>query len=303
MPSLRDLVILGSSCLQPTLQRNHGAYLIRWRGEGLLFDPGDGTQRQLLFAHIAPSSLTRIFISHFHGDHCLGLGAILMRLNIDKVHHPIHCYFPASGKLFFDRLRFGCVYSDSLNLIEHPISEEGVIHEDANFCIEAAFLDHRIESIGWRITEPDHRCFNGEALKRYHIAGPLVRQIKEAGFLEIDGQRIDLNEVSSIRSGDSVAVVMDTLPCRSAVHLARRARLLLSESTYLEEHRELAAAYCHLTAKQAARMALEAEAELLVLTHFSARYPNAQPLVEEARSLFPNVIAAEDLKIIPFPSL
>ena len=95
--SVRELVILGCSSQQPTRFRNHGAYLLRWNNEGMLFDPGEGTQRQLIFANVAPPCITRIFISHFHGDHCLGLGSMLMRLNLDKVTHPIHCYYPASG--------------------------------------------------------------------------------------------------------------------------------------------------------------------------------------------------------------
>lgn len=96
--SYRGLTILGCSSQQPTRHRNHGAYLLRWNGEGLLFDPGEGTQRQFIYANIAPTVVSRIFISHFHGDHCLGLGSMLMRLNLDRVLHPIHCYYPASGK-------------------------------------------------------------------------------------------------------------------------------------------------------------------------------------------------------------
>ena len=102
--SVRDLTILGCSSQQPTRLRNHGAYLLRWNQEGFLFDPGEGTQRQFIFADIAPPTVTRIFVSHFHGDHCLGLGSMLMRLNLDRVSHPIHCYYPASGEVYFDRL-------------------------------------------------------------------------------------------------------------------------------------------------------------------------------------------------------
>src|SRR5271167_3366870 len=125
--STRDLIILGCASQQPTRTRNHGAYLVRWNDEGFLFDPGEGTQRQFIFAEIAPPTVTRIFVSHFHGDHCLGLGSMLMRLNLDKVTHPIHCYYPASGKIFFDRLRFAAAYHDHLHLIEHPIDKEGIV--------------------------------------------------------------------------------------------------------------------------------------------------------------------------------
>jgi ribonuclease Z len=145
--SVRDLTILGCSSQQPTRFRNHGAYLLRWNEEGLLFDPGEGTQRQFIFANIAPPTVTRIFISHFHGDHCLGFGSMLMRLNLDHVTHPIHCYYPASGKKYFDRLRYGTIYHDTLTVIEHPVEKEGIVDQDENFIIEAAFLKHGVDNI------------------------------------------------------------------------------------------------------------------------------------------------------------
>src|SRR5579863_10406342 len=134
--STRDLVILGCSSQQHTRTRNQGAYLVRWNGEGLLFDPGEGTQRQFIFANVAPTCVTHIFVSHFHGDHCLGLGSMLMRLNLDKVTHPIHCYYPASGKTYFDRLRYGTAYHEIITVIEHPVSKAGLVDEDENFRIE-----------------------------------------------------------------------------------------------------------------------------------------------------------------------
>ena len=140
--SVRDIIILGCSSQQPTRFRNHGAYLVRWNEEGLLFDPGEGTQRQFIFADVAPPTVTRIFISHFHGDHCLGLGSMLMRLNLDKITHTIHCYYPASGKKFFDRLRYSCMYRENIKVIEHPVNQNGLVEEDGKFRIEAAFLDH-----------------------------------------------------------------------------------------------------------------------------------------------------------------
>lgn len=131
--SIRDLVILGSSSQVPTRFRNHGAYLLRWNNEGFLFDPGEGTQRQFIYANIAPTCITRIFISHFHGDHCLGLGSILMRLNLDKVPHEVHCYYPGRFKEYFDRLRFGTVYHNTLKVVEHPVFEAGLVEERDGF--------------------------------------------------------------------------------------------------------------------------------------------------------------------------
>lgn len=298
--SVRDITILGCSSQQPTRTRNHGAYLVRWNDEGLLFDPGEGTQRQFIFANIAPPVVTRIFVSHFHGDHCLGLGSILMRLNLDKVTHAIHCYYPASGKKYFDRLRYGTIYHETINVIEHPVSEAGVVHDDGHFRIEAAFLEHGIDNIGWRITEPETRKFDKTQLDAYGIRGPMVRQLQQEGFLVIDGKRIELDDVSTIRKGDVLAVVIDTRRCQNALEISKDAKVLICESTYLEEHRELAYKHFHLTAKEAAQIAKEANAKKLILTHFSARYQNLKDFETEAKEIFPNTYVAKDLLSLPF---
>ncbi|HSX26110.1 MAG TPA: ribonuclease Z [Chlamydiales bacterium] len=299
--SLRDLTILGCSSQQPTRFRNHGAYLLRWNDEGLLFDPGEGTQRQFIFAEIAPPVVTRIFISHFHGDHCLGLGSMLMRLNLDKVTHPIHCYYPASGKKFFDRLRYGCIYRENITVVEHPVKKAGLVEDDGKFRIEAAFLDHGVENIGWRITEPDVVKFNKEALKKFGIDGPAVRKLEKEGKLLVGHHWVALDEVSHLRQGDAFAYIVDTRPCPEALEIARGAKMLLCESTYLDEERALAQEYQHMTALQAAELARKAGVQTLILTHFSARYRDPELLGVEARTIFPNTFVAEDLKRFPFP--
>lgn len=299
--SLRELVILGCSSQQPTRFRNHGAYLLRWNNEGLLFDPGEGTQRQFIFADVPPPVVTRIFISHFHGDHCLGLGSMLMRLNLDKVTHPIHCYYPASGQRYFDRLRYSCIYKENITVVEHPVKKAGVVENDGKFLIEADFLDHGIENIGWRITEPDTVKFHKEELKKLGLEGPIVRKLEEEGKVSWNDRWIHIDEVSHVRPGDTFAYVIDTRPCKEAVHLARGAKMFLCESTYLDEDREMANEYRHMTAKQAATIAKEADAQMLILTHFSARYRDQEVFAEEARTIFPNTFAADDLRKFPFP--
>lgn len=298
--TVRDIIILGCSSQQPTRMRNHGAYLVRWNNEGLLFDPGEGTQRQFIFANVAPTVVSRIFVSHFHGDHCLGLGSILMRLNLDKVTHPIHCYYPASGKRYFDRLRYGTIYHETINVIEHPVTQPGLVHDDGKFLIEAIELDHGVDNLGWRITEPDTRKFDRAKLLAFDVKGPLVKELEEKESIIIAGKKVHLDDVSQIRQGDSIAVVIDTRYCQNAIDIARNAQVLLCESTYLEEHLDLAHKHYHLTARQAATIAKQANVHQLILTHFSARYQNLRPFEEEAKAVFPNTYIADDLLTFPF---
>lgn len=298
--TVRDLTILGCSSQQPTRTRNHGAYLIRWNGEGFLFDPGEGTQRQFIFANVAPTCVTRMFISHFHGDHCLGLGSMLMRLNLDKVSHPIHCYYPASGQVYFERLRYGTIYHQTIQVIEHPIKNEGLVHEDEHFRIEARYLEHGVDTLGWRVKEKDMRKFDKKALDAAGVKGPNVRLLEEKGEIVIEGKTIRIDDVSRMQTGAVLAVAIDTLPCQAVIDLARGSKLFLCESTYLESHRDLAERHSHLTAKQAAEIAKAAGAETLVLTHFSARYQDAEVFAREAKPIFPNTLVAEDFKVIAF---
>lgn len=298
--TVRDLIILGCSSQQPTRNRNHGAYLVRWREEGLLFDPGEGTQRQFIFANVAPTCVHRIFISHFHGDHCLGVGSMLMRLNLDKVPHPVHCYFPASGQVYFDRLRHGTIYHQTIQIIEHPVRHDGLVEETEHFTIEARFLEHGVDNLGWRIKEKDTRKFDREKLERAGVRGPTVRVLEQEGEIVIEGKTVRLDDVSHVKQGDILAIAIDTLPCQEVIDLARGARLFLCESTYLESHRDLAEKHHHMTALQAAVMARDAGVERLILTHFSARYQDSEDFAREAREIFPNTFAAEDLKVFPF---
>jgi ribonuclease Z len=244
--------------------------------------------------------VTRIFVSHFHGDHCLGLGSMLMRLNLDKVTHPIHCYYPASGKNYFDRLRFGSIYHEHIQVVEHPVAKPGLVEDGDVFRIEAFRLDHGTDNFAWRIKEKDTRRFDAQKLKAYGVEGPFVRTLESEGKITIGGKEVALDDVSAVREGDVFSIVIDTLPCRGAEDAARGAKLLLCESTYLEEHRDLAERYMHMTARQAAELAKKAGAGELVLTHFSARYQNLEGFAKEARAVFPNTHVADDLKVFPF---
>lgn len=298
----KDIIILGSSSQQPTRKRNQGAYLIRWNEEGLLFDPGEGTQRQFIFANIAPTCVNRIFVSHFHGDHCLGLGSMLMRLNLDKVDQTVHCYYPKSHQKNFDYLRHGCVYHQVIDIQEHPVAKDGLVQKDDKFIIEANFLEHGIDSVGWRVTEKDRIKFDKEKLKKFKVFGPNVRKLEEIGEIVIDGKTIRLTDVSWVRKGDAIAVVLDTKYTERAVDIAKDAKILICESTFLETEKELARKYLHMTAKEAATVAKKANVQMLILTHFSARYTDLSLFEKEARAVFENTYVAEDFKKIKFPN-
>ncbi len=302
MPA-REFVVLGTASQAPTRLRNHNGYLLRWDGEGLLFDPGEGTQRQLLMAGVASSAITRICITHFHGDHCLGLPGVLQRLSLDHVGHPVGVWYPASGQEFYDRLRRCALYNDTVDVRPHPVHQDGAVDPGPEpFALLAARLDHRADTFGWRLVEPDGRRMLPDRLAAAGIAGPDVGRLQREGSLVTgDGRTVTLNAMSEHRPGQIFAFVMDTRLCDGAVALAEGADLLVCESTFLERDADLAAAYGHLTAAQAARLAVEAGARQLVLTHFSQRYPDDADFAAEAGEIFPDVVVVKDLDRVPVP--
>ncbi len=294
--SLRELIALGTASQVPTRQRNHNAYLLRWDGHGFLFDPGEGTQRQFIFANVSVSAVTRIFISHFHGDHCLGLAGIVQRLSLDKVPHPVEVYYPQSGQVYFDRLTRASIFVNNVELHPRPVPDAGgLVCDDGQFEITALPLDHPVPTVGYRIKEPDGRRFLPEKLAEAGIAGPAVGQLSREGLLELKGRTVRLEDVTEARPGAVFSFVMDTRDTPNAVELARAADMLLIEATFLETERDLARNFGHLTAREAAQIAAKAGVRELVLGHFSQRYGNIKAHRDEARAVFPKVRALRDL--------
>ena len=121
---MRELVVLGTASQVPTRYRNHNGYVLRWDDEVILFDPGEGAQRQMLMAGLSVSPLTRICVSHFHGDHSLGLAGVIQRISLDRVPHPVAVHFPAGGREFFDRLRHATSFWDHSDLRPEPVDGE-----------------------------------------------------------------------------------------------------------------------------------------------------------------------------------
>lgn len=299
--STYELVVLGSASMIPTRERNHNGYMLRWAGRNILFDPGEGTQRQCTLAGVSPSGVTDICITHFHGDHCLGLPGMIQRLSQDRITRTIPVAYPDAGQEYFDRLRTSSIFHDITQLAPRPLPEEPTTWDSGGLCFEARPLDHRVPTLGYRISEPDGVRFLPDKLAASGVGGPDVGRLQEAGAIEIDGRQVLLADVTEPKRGTAFAFIMDTRTCDAAVTLARGADMAVIESTYLETEGELADSYGHLTAASAARIAEEAGVGLLVLTHFSPRYEEPQAFVDEARAIHPHTILATDLERIPLP--
>jgi ribonuclease Z len=303
--SNRELVVLGTASQAPTRTRNHNGYFLRWDAEGILFDPGEGTQRQMLFAGVTASQISRICVTHFHGDHSLGLPGVIQRMSLDQVSHEVNAYFPAAsdGQAIFRNLRHATLFHDRVTIRENPVESDGAIAEAEGFTLLARHLSHPVPAVGYRLAEPDGRRMLPDKLVARGIKGPDIGRLQRAGVMETETGLVTLDEVSVHRPGQTFAFIMDTRLCDAAFALADHADMLVCESTFAEADQGLASEYGHLTAVQAGRIAAESEARLLVLTHFSQRYESADKLREEAASVFGGeIVLAADLDRISVPA-
>jgi ribonuclease Z len=300
----RELIALGTSSQIPTRYRNHNAYFLRWDEECFLFDPGEGTQRQMLYANLAASSLHHICVTHFHGDHCLGLAGMIQRLSLDRCEHVVSVYYPASGQTFFERLRYASIYHDAVNLAPKPIAgKDGLIllRETPKYKLYAHALDHGVPAYGYRLEEQSGRRFLPEKLAEFGIKGPMVGELSRRGSVEVAGKVVQAEEVSVFKSGSIFAFVMDTRACPGTVVLAQDADLLVMEATYTSEDQALATDHGHCSSVDAANTARDANVKQLAITHFSQRYLDTEAHLTEARAIFPNTIALQDLQRITIP--
>ncbi|WDV51590.1 ribonuclease Z [Streptomyces coeruleorubidus] len=297
--SVRELVVLGTASQVPTRHRNHNGYLLRWDGEGILFDPGEGTQRQMVRAGVAAHDLNRLCVTHFHGDHALGLPGVIQRINLDQVPHEITAHYPKSGQRFYERLQFATPYRATVFITEAPADGDGVLAVTPSYTLDARRLSHSIESYGYRIIEHDGRRMLPERLAAYGIKGPDVGRIQREGSLG----GVSLDDVSEVRRGQRFAFVMDTRLCDGVYELAEGCDMLVIESTFLDEDEQLAVEHGHLTASQAARVARDGGVRHLVLTHFSQRYHDPEEFERQARAAGyeGELTVAHDLLRVPVP--
>lgn len=296
------VIPLGTSSGRPTLKRNVSGLAVAREAEWLLFDCGEGTQTQIARAGLSPSRLTAVFITHLHGDHFNGLPGLLSTMGLDQRTRELTLRGPRGIREYKDtleRLRVSFV-TYPVELREFAsLPELSVVHEAADYTVSACQLDHRIFALGYRVDEhPRPGRFNVERARSMGVPeGPMWGRLQSGQDVQLeDGRVVHPSDVlGPERPGKSVAYCLDTRPCAASVELARGVDLLIHEATYTEEFVQEARDYGHSTAAQAARTALDAGARRLLITHFSTRFPDPTPLLEEARAIFPNTVLAEDL--------
>lgn len=303
-----ELYFLGTNAGVPSVQRNVTSVALRLLDERRsfwMFDCGEGTQHQILRSPLKLSKLENVFITHLHGDHLFGLPGLISSRAYQGGDTPLHIYGPKGLQQYI---------TTSLELSQSHINYELLIHEheggtifeDESFQVKSELLDHRIDSYGYRVIERDRPGrLDKEKLTNLGIQpGPLYGRLKNGESIVLDnGVSIHPADVlGSHKQGRIVTILGDTRPCEAVRRLAEDADVLVHEATFLDELHQMAHAYHHSTAKQAAEAAVAAGVKQLILTHFSSRYKDEnelEPLLKEAKLLLPNTLLAKEHVMFP----
>jgi ribonuclease Z len=300
-----DVVFLGTAASMPTAQRSPAALLVRRGSERLLFDCGEGTQRQLQRSAIGLPDLQEIFLTHFHADHFLGLPGMLKTFALrGRDETPLTVYGPPGLRELFKHLR------PFVGRLPYPLTavelEPGETLERGEYRIEAFPVDHGPAAVGYALVEPERPGrFDVAAADGLGVPdGPARGRLQAGEAVTVDSGRVitPAEVLGEPRPGRKLVLTGDTAPSPLVVQAAHEADLLVHEASFLTEEAERAQETLHSTAADAAEVARLAQVRLLALTHVSPRYFGPE-LADEARGVFPDTVVPRDFDLIevPFP--
>ena len=292
------ITFLGTGSAIPTEKRNHPSIFLEYRDEAILFDCGEGTQRQFRIAKINPCRLTRIFISHWHADHVLGLPGLLQTLSLNNYNKELKIYGPRGSKEIFSL--YENLFINKINPIKFKIIEiSNSIFEEKDFFIETKEMKHNCPCLAFSFRTKDKRRLDKNKLKKFNIPNsPLIKDLLEGKTILFNGRKINGKDLIYIEKGKKVSYVTDTLENKNIGDLIKDSDLVLSECTYSSKEKELAKEHFHLTTEEISSIAKKSKIKKLVLFHLSQRYDkNSKQILEEAKKNFKETKIAEDFDV------
>jgi ribonuclease Z len=304
---LTDLhvIFLGTAGSIPTPQRGLPAIAIQRKGELILFDCGEGVQRQMIRAGVGFHRKTKVFITHMHGDHMLGLPGLFQTMSLLDREKPLEIYGPEGIKAFVDAIRQTVQFSLTFPIEVSEIKNPGVVCEEKEYEICATWANHMTPSLAYALIEKTRPGkFHADRAKSLGVPeGPLWSRLQHGSAVKLPNGRVVKSEevLGPPRPGRKIVYTGDTRSSENLIKFAQNADLLIHDATFDDELWERAHEDGHSTPSQAAETAKEAGVKLLILTHISARYKDPTLLLEQARKVFPHVDVAEDFMKIELP--
>jgi len=298
-----EITFLGTGSMVPTKERNVIGMFLSYKNKGMLFDCGEGTQRQMNIAGINRNKVNYVFLSHWHGDHVSGLIGLIQTLGNQQIQNEerptLHVFGPKETEERVEYMLKTCIFENKVLLEVHEITPQRneilTILENEDFYIQATRVDHSVPCLGYSFIEKDTRRMDMNKLKKYEITnGPIIGQLQNGQTITHNNQDITPEMVSELKKGLKITIIMDTGLCETAIELANNSDLLICEATYSSELGEKAESYKHMTAKDAALLANNANAKRLIITHISQRYKTPGEVLDDAKNVYNNVEVAHD---------
>lgn len=291
------VTFLGTVSGIPSKERNHPAIVLEYFGEEkdtLLFDCGEGTQKQLMLSGISFMDVNKIFITHWHADHFAGLIGLIQTMNLEKRKDELRIYGPEAEKFVSDVVDLGYFgLRFPVTAVNVPFEGEDVtkVEEEAEYEVYSIPVLHSVPSVAYCFQEKDKWSIDVDKLKQLGLRrGSWLKRLKKYGKASVKGKKVAIEDVARVKKGLKVVYTGDTKPCDNVIKIAKGSDLLIHDSTFLEEEEGKA----HADVKQAAQVAKTAEVKQLVLTHISRRYTDVSVLEKAAKKVFPNTRVAYD---------
>ncbi len=291
------VVFLGTGGSWPTKYRNVMSVAMQFGSEVILFDCGEGTQRQMMRSNLSFMKIRRIFISHFHADHFLGLPGLFQTMNLNDRTEELHIYGPKGISLLVKELTHLGYFKPKYSIIAHDL-EPGEVVEGEGYTVKAVEVCHNVPAYGYVFRENDRpgKFNKPRALELGIPEGPLFRRLQQGQSVEVDGKVFTPDMVlGPPRKGIKISYSGDTAPCPSFEEASRGADLMIHEATGDYSLKQKTDEYGHSTAKEAAELAKRANVLKLALVHTSPRYEEPDIILEEAKAVFPDTIVPWDL--------
>ncbi len=288
-----DITILGTAGSLPTKDRSLPSVALSYNGNSFLFDCGEAAQMQMQKFGVNPNKLKAVFLSHIHGDHVIGIAGLVRTLALNNRKEELKIFIP---KGFENAVRNLIVFDKPI--IGYRINiigiKSGAIYTGKGFTVSAFRLNHNVSTYGFVFKENDRLRFMKEKCKRLGINGTMFSELESKGYLTVKGKRISIKSITTLSPGKKVVYATDTRPTAATIVAAEGADLLIHESSFTQEYKELAVKRKHSTVAEAAGIAKKARVKMLIVTHFSARYKSLDAINKEARQIFRNSMAATD---------
>lgn len=287
------ITFLGTGAMLPTKERNPNAIFISYKSEGILIDCAEGTQRQLRYAGISPTKVTKLLITHWHGDHVLGIPGLMQSLGASNYTKKLEIYGPKGSKNFFKNMMNGLAFKSRIKFELKEVNE-GKFFENEDFYLEANGVKHSIDCLSYSLIEKDKLKINIGYTKKFGLTQhPLLGELQRGKDIIYDGKKIKVKDATIVKKGKKICFILDTYYDKKLIKIAKDSDLLISESTWLENDKLQDKE--HLSAKDAGLLAKRAKVKKLILTHFSQRYRDLSEILKECKKEFNNTELAKDL--------